>query len=168
MPSLAKTTSHWKLTTDSDGIAWLTIDKAGASVNSLSRGVLEELGEMLALIERTPPRALVINSAKSGFIAGADIKEIVQLETSEQAFQMIRAGQGLMDRLAALRCTTVAAVNGFALGAGSKSHWRAAIACVPTIRASRWGFRKCNLACIRGWAAPYDRCSSSGRLQPWT
>jgi 3-hydroxyacyl-CoA dehydrogenase/enoyl-CoA hydratase/3-hydroxybutyryl-CoA epimerase len=118
MPSLAKTTSHWKLTTDSDGIAWLTIDKAGASVNSLSRGVLEELGEMLALIERTPPRALVINSAKSGFIAGADIKEFVQLETSEQAFQMIRAGQGLMDRLAALRCTTVAAVNGFALGGG--------------------------------------------------
>jgi 3-hydroxyacyl-CoA dehydrogenase/enoyl-CoA hydratase/3-hydroxybutyryl-CoA epimerase len=113
-----KTTTHWRLTTDADGVAWLTLDKAEASVNSLSRAVLEELGAMLDLLQQAPPRALVITSAKSGFIAGADIKEFVGLTSAQQAFQVIREGQKLIDRLAALPCVTVAALNGFALGGG--------------------------------------------------
>jgi 3-hydroxyacyl-CoA dehydrogenase / enoyl-CoA hydratase / 3-hydroxybutyryl-CoA epimerase len=111
-------TAHWRLTTDEDDVAWLTIDKAQSSVNSLSRAVMEELGTMLEAIEHTPPRALIIGSEKQGFIAGADIKEFVSLENSEQAFQMIRGGQALMDRIAALPCVTVAAINGFVLGGG--------------------------------------------------
>ena len=35
--------AHWRLETDADGVAWLTLDKAGASANSLSRDVMEEL-----------------------------------------------------------------------------------------------------------------------------
>jgi 3-hydroxyacyl-CoA dehydrogenase / enoyl-CoA hydratase / 3-hydroxybutyryl-CoA epimerase len=111
-------TAHWRLTTDHDGVAWLTFDKAQASVNSLSRSVMEELGTMLDTIERAPPRALVVLSAKQGFIAGADIKEFLSIESSDQAFQMIRAGQALMDRIAKLPCVSVAAINGFALGGG--------------------------------------------------
>jgi 3-hydroxyacyl-CoA dehydrogenase/enoyl-CoA hydratase/3-hydroxybutyryl-CoA epimerase len=110
--------SHWQLKTDSDGVAWLTIDKAGAAVNSLSRDVMEELNAHLAQLEASPPRALVIASAKQGFIAGADIKEFVGVKTPEQAFEMIRQGQLVLDRLAALKCATVAAINGFALGGG--------------------------------------------------
>jgi 3-hydroxyacyl-CoA dehydrogenase/enoyl-CoA hydratase/3-hydroxybutyryl-CoA epimerase len=113
-----KATSHWRLSTDADGVAWLTIDKEGASVNSLSRAVLEELSEMLDLLQRSTPRALIVTSAKTGFIAGADIREFVGLSSVDQAFQVIRAGQQLVDRLAALPCVTVAALNGFALGGG--------------------------------------------------
>jgi 3-hydroxyacyl-CoA dehydrogenase / enoyl-CoA hydratase / 3-hydroxybutyryl-CoA epimerase len=109
---------HWRLTTDADGVACLTIDKAGATVNSLSRAVLEELDAILSRLERERPKALIVTSAKAGFIAGADIREFVSLKSSEEAFQMIRAGQGLMDRLAALPFPTVAAINGFALGGG--------------------------------------------------
>ena len=36
--------THWQLERDSDGIAWLTFDKAGASTNVLSRDVMAELG----------------------------------------------------------------------------------------------------------------------------
>ncbi len=109
---------HWTLSRDNEGIAWLSIDKAGASVNSLSREVLEEFDSILAQLERDAPKAVIVSSAKSGFIAGADIKEFVSLNSKEEAFQMIRAGQGLMDRLANLKCPTVAAINGFALGGG--------------------------------------------------
>jgi hypothetical protein len=35
------TLKHWKLDADGDGLAWLTIDRAGASINSLSAEVLE-------------------------------------------------------------------------------------------------------------------------------
>src|SRR5471030_2320350 len=67
---------HWKLKTDEDGIAWLVINKQGASANVLSEDVITELDEVLAAIEREMPKGLVIRSGKpSGFIAGADIGE---------------------------------------------------------------------------------------------
>jgi 3-hydroxyacyl-CoA dehydrogenase/enoyl-CoA hydratase/3-hydroxybutyryl-CoA epimerase len=109
---------HWRLTRDPDGIAWLTIDKAGASVNSLSRSVLEQFDEQLKHLVTNRPKGLIITSGKSGFIAGADIKEFTSLSSEAEAFQMIRAGQELMDRLASLPYPTVAAINGFALGGG--------------------------------------------------
>lgn len=110
--------ANWTMTTDETDIAWLTIDKRDATANSLSRAVMEELSAKITEIERAPPRALIITSAKQGFIAGADIQEFVGIQTSDQAFAMIREGQLMLDRLAALPCVTVAAINGFALGGG--------------------------------------------------
>ena len=111
--------THWKLETDAEGVAFLTLDKAGSSANTLSSEVLHELDARLAEIEAARPRAVVVASAKpSGFVAGADIKEFTALRTPEQAYTLIRAGQVVLDRLAALPCPTVAAINGFALGGG--------------------------------------------------
>jgi 3-hydroxyacyl-CoA dehydrogenase/enoyl-CoA hydratase/3-hydroxybutyryl-CoA epimerase len=110
--------AHWRLSTDADGIAWLVIDKADAAVNSLSREVMEELDALLRPLEQSPPRALIVTSGKPGFIAGADIKGFVGLQSADAAYQMIRQGQQVLDRLAALKCATVAAINGFALGGG--------------------------------------------------
>ncbi len=113
-----KNTTHWRLETDADGVAWLALDKAGASTNSLSRDVMEELDAMLAEVARAIPKALIVTSAKRGFIAGADIKEFVGIRTPDQAYELIRQGQLVLDKLAALPCPTIAAVNGFALGGG--------------------------------------------------
>lgn len=111
--------SNWTVTTDEAGIAWLTLDKAGASANSLSRIVMEELSAKIAEFERAPPKAIVVTSAKkSGFVAGADIKEFVGIQTPDEAYALIREGQLVFARLAALPCATVAAINGFALGGG--------------------------------------------------
>ena len=109
---------HWRLETEANGIAWLIIDKANAAVNSLSREVMEELDAILTALTRTPPKALIVTSGKNGFIAGADIKGFVGIESPDQAYDMIRQGQQVIDKLAALRCITVAAINGFALGGG--------------------------------------------------
>lgn len=113
-----KSSTHWRLETDADGVAWLALDKAGASTNSLSREVMEELDAMLAEVARALPQALIVTSAKRGFIAGADIKEFVGIRTPDQAYELIRQGQQVLDKLAALPCPTIAAINGFALGGG--------------------------------------------------
>ena len=113
-----KKSTHWRLETDADGVAWLALDKAGASTNSLSRDVMEELDAMLAEVARALPKALIVTSAKRGFIAGADIKEFVGIRTPDQAYELIRQGQQVLDKLAALPCPTIAAINGFALGGG--------------------------------------------------
>jgi len=109
----------WTLETDASGIAWLAFDKPGTSTNVLSRDTLLDLDTHLAALERSPPRGLVIRSAKSnGFIAGADVKEFVQLKSVEQGVEMVRSAQAVLARLESLPCPSVAIVHGFALGGG--------------------------------------------------
>lgn len=110
---------NWRMETDTDGIVWLCIDKDDAGANVLSGPVLTELANIIAPYKNNPPRGLVIHSGKSnGFIMGADINEFTQIESAEQAYELIRLGQQVLDHLEALRCPSVAAINGFALGGG--------------------------------------------------
>jgi 3-hydroxyacyl-CoA dehydrogenase / enoyl-CoA hydratase / 3-hydroxybutyryl-CoA epimerase len=110
---------NWQRETGADGISWLTLDKPGTSTNVLSRDILVELDTHLQAIKTNPPRGVVIRSGKaSGFVAGADVKEFVQLESAEQAFAMVRAAHAILATLEALPCPTVCIINGFALGGG--------------------------------------------------
>ncbi|HEV8017094.1 MAG TPA: 3-hydroxyacyl-CoA dehydrogenase NAD-binding domain-containing protein [Steroidobacteraceae bacterium] len=109
----------WKLERDAEGIAWLSLDKPATSANVLSGAVLMELDGLLGPLERDLPRGVVVLSAKkSGFIAGADIKEFTALSDEASGYQLIHRGQQVLNRLAALGCPTVAAIHGFALGGG--------------------------------------------------
>jgi 3-hydroxyacyl-CoA dehydrogenase/enoyl-CoA hydratase/3-hydroxybutyryl-CoA epimerase len=113
------TSAHWRLETDADRVAWLTLDVQGASANTLGSEVMRQLNDRLAEIEAAGPKALVIRSAKdSGFIAGADISEFTGLTDLEPAYRLVRTGQQVFDRIEALTMPTVAAIHGFALGGG--------------------------------------------------
>ncbi|MBS0377021.1 MAG: enoyl-CoA hydratase/isomerase family protein [Proteobacteria bacterium] len=120
------TAASWTLTREPDGIAWLTLDKPNTSANVLSAPVLTELDALLTEVSRQPPKGLVlISGKKSGFIAGADIREFTQLTDENQGYGLIRRGQQVFDRLEALPFPTVAAIHGFALGGGLET----ALAC---------------------------------------
>lgn len=109
----------WTLETDATGIAWLVFDKPGTSTNVLSRDTLLELDKHLSALASSPPRGLVIRSAKpGGFIAGADVKEFVELKSVEQGVEMVRSAQGVLARIESLPCPSVAIIHGFALGGG--------------------------------------------------
>lgn len=110
---------NWSLERDAEGVAWLTLDKPGTSANVLSGSVLLELDGLLASLEKEPPRALVVLSAKkSGFVAGADIREFTGITDADSGYLLIHRGQQVLNRLAALPCPSVAAIHGFALGGG--------------------------------------------------
>jgi 3-hydroxyacyl-CoA dehydrogenase / enoyl-CoA hydratase / 3-hydroxybutyryl-CoA epimerase len=112
-------TNTWSLEFDADRIAWLTCDTPGTSTNVLSAGVLRDLSLRLAEIAAKRPVGVVICSAKtSGFIAGADIKEFLKIRTPEEGYELVRAGQSVLQTLADLPCPSVAALHGFALGGG--------------------------------------------------
>jgi 3-hydroxyacyl-CoA dehydrogenase/enoyl-CoA hydratase/3-hydroxybutyryl-CoA epimerase len=116
---MSSTPRHWRLEVDAERIAWLAFDLEGSSTNTLGQAPMRELGEHLAEIEATRPRALIVRSAKEGgFIAGADISEFSGLSDLEQAYRLVRTGQQVFDRLEALPMPTVAAIHGFALGGG--------------------------------------------------
>ncbi len=115
---MTNNSNNWQRETDAEGIVWLTIDQAGAGANTLGRELVEELDDILGELEAQRPTGLVIQSAKSNFIVGADIKEFTHIETPEQARELIRRGQAVVNRLEGLRCPTVVLINGFCLGGG--------------------------------------------------
>jgi len=110
---------HWYLATNADNVVWCSLDKQGVSTNVLSSDVLSEFDEIVAGLEQAPPRALVIRSAKSnGFIAGADVNEFTAISDENQALEVITRVHALFNRLEALKCPTLALINGFCLGGG--------------------------------------------------
>jgi 3-hydroxyacyl-CoA dehydrogenase/enoyl-CoA hydratase/3-hydroxybutyryl-CoA epimerase len=118
-PEKIMSENHWNLERDENDIAWLAIDKQGGSANVLSAPVLSELNDVLAGLESSLPAGLVIYSGKPGaFIMGADINEFTKIESPDQAYELVRQGQQVLDRLEDLGCPSVAAINGFALGGG--------------------------------------------------
>ena len=110
---------HWKLARDEDGIAWLVLDKQGASANTLSEDVLTELNDVLEALESDLPKGLVIRSTKpAGFIAGADIDEFRDM--TDVAGDRGTPDAGARDDRSARpsECPTVAVIHGFCLGGG--------------------------------------------------
>jgi 3-hydroxyacyl-CoA dehydrogenase/enoyl-CoA hydratase/3-hydroxybutyryl-CoA epimerase len=128
-----RVSSHWSWHVDGDGIAWLCLDKQGASTNTLGREVMEQLHGALSALEQARPKGVVVWSAKpNGFVAGADITEFTGLRTPEQGYELIRGGQRVLDQLAAMPCPSVAAIHGFALGGGLEL----ALACTYRVAAN--------------------------------
>lgn len=110
---------HWHREIDEQGLLWLSLDRQEQKTNALSREVLQELDTELEAIQNEPPRAVVIRSAKEGgFIAGADIEQFTQLHNEEEAFELIRQGQKVFDKLQQLPCPSLALIHGYCLGGG--------------------------------------------------
>jgi len=110
---------NWRLDYDMDRICWLTLDRAGESANSLSQEVLTELEQIVSLLEKEPPKGLVLQSGKPGtFIVGADVREFDQVTSIEEAEGFIRSVHALFDRVEALPFPTVVTIDGFCLGGG--------------------------------------------------
>jgi 3-hydroxyacyl-CoA dehydrogenase / enoyl-CoA hydratase / 3-hydroxybutyryl-CoA epimerase len=103
-----------------DGIAVVTLDKADASVNVISRSVKDEMYGMLTALERDASvRAVAFFSGKrDNFIAGADIEEFVRLQSAADAEQLSRDGQAMLDRVAGFPKPIVVGIHGGCLGGG--------------------------------------------------
>lgn len=114
---------NWHLSTDDKNILWLALDRADSSVNSLNREVLEEFDHILSDIQQgnLKPTAVIIKSGKSnGFIAGADIQQFNQIKDVNEAFDLLRKGQVVYDKLENLSIPTVAMIEGFCMGGGTE------------------------------------------------
>jgi len=113
------TYTHWRLTRDDEGVAWLDFDTAGSATNTLSREALSEFDHVLSALSSAPPKGLVIRSAKSaGFIAGADIEEFTQIDSARAARELVKRGWDIFNRLAGVSYPTLALIRGHCMGGG--------------------------------------------------
>lgn len=103
------------------GIVEWRFDTQEAPVNSLGAAALVEWEEVLAELESCKwIRGVLLSSAKSSFIAGANIKEFPGIfsGTAESIRAWAAHVQTLCNRLESLPFPTVAAIDGVALGGG--------------------------------------------------
>ncbi len=113
--------SDWQVHSDDEGILWLTLDKQDTATNVLSASVLDQLNVLIDQILQNSPVAVIIRSGKkSGFIAGADVREFLQVSNRQEALIMIKRGQKVFTRLESLPCPTVALIEGFCMGGGTE------------------------------------------------
>ncbi|MBU4563221.1 MAG: enoyl-CoA hydratase/isomerase family protein [Proteobacteria bacterium] len=103
-----------------DGVAMVVLDHPTKPVNTLSVGLVEEVGQkMTGLLQDPAVKAVVLVSAKKDtFIAGADLDILQQATTAEEVSRLSREGNALLSAIAASPKPVVAAVHGAALGGG--------------------------------------------------
>ncbi|MDG2521653.1 3-hydroxyacyl-CoA dehydrogenase NAD-binding domain-containing protein [Caulobacter segnis] len=116
---------NFKIEVDGDGVALVTFDVPGRSMNTLTASVIKEIGEVVERIKTDAAiKGAVITSGKaSGFCAGADLGELggsggLGGGDLQQAFD---AGFALNKAFRALETCgkpVAAAINGLALGGG--------------------------------------------------
>jgi len=125
--------TSFRLETDEDGIALVTWDMPGRSMNVLDAAVLGELSD---IVERTTADAMikgvVITSGKEAFCAGADLNVLQSLgelyartlaakgeeAAASEFFEESRKASLLYRRIETCGKPWVAAINGTAMGGG--------------------------------------------------
>jgi 3-hydroxyacyl-CoA dehydrogenase / enoyl-CoA hydratase / 3-hydroxybutyryl-CoA epimerase len=119
MPAVA-TASMIRREIGDDHVCLLTFDRPDSGANIFDAATLDELSEHLDFVENDASlRGLIIASAKKSiFIAGADLKTLLQQAQSGDMGAFIARGQQIFSRLANLKIPTVAAIHGASAGGG--------------------------------------------------
>ncbi|MFT6102986.1 MAG: 3-hydroxyacyl-CoA dehydrogenase/enoyl-CoA hydratase/3-hydroxybutyryl-CoA epimerase [Candidatus Endobugula sp.] len=133
-------------------IAELVFDVSDSSVNIFNAKTVRELSAAVTVLQQsTSIHGLLIRSAKSAFIAGADISEFTPafLAGEEKVTELLDHSNQNFNAIENLAFPVVVAINGFALGGGCEL----TLACDYRIACDdvRIGLPETRLGIIPGW-----------------
>lgn len=143
----------FNVTTSSTGVMTVAMDVPQRPMNVFTPVVMEELESIVSEIEsRSDLRLVVFRSEKeSGFLAGADVRDIAAISGPAQAGRLIDAGQQLFHRVEHLKVPTLVVIHGPCLGGGLE--W--SLACDYRIArdnsSTKIGLPEIKLGVIPGW-----------------
>jgi 3-hydroxyacyl-CoA dehydrogenase/enoyl-CoA hydratase/3-hydroxybutyryl-CoA epimerase len=115
---------HFNVAVDTDGIALITMDSPGRSMNVFAPEVEAELAQVLErVVGDASIKGAIVTSGKQSFLAGYDLTEFLgkfgPSITAAEAYERFSGGlQKLLRRLETCGKPWVAAINGLALGGG--------------------------------------------------
>src|SRR5438046_413339 len=103
-----------------DRVCVLTFDRPESGANVFDSAAMAELSEHVDVIERDESlRGLIIASAKKSiFIAGADLKTLLQQAQTGELRDFIAQGQRVFNRIASQKIQVVEASHGACSGGG--------------------------------------------------
>ena len=134
------------------GIAELTFDLHGESVNKFNQATVDDLKAALSALEAEQGiSGLLVTSAKPVFIVGADITEFTRMFKAgkETIIEFAGHNSANLNRLEQLPFPSVAVINGYALGGG----FELCLACDFRVMstAARVGLPETKLGIVPGW-----------------
>lgn len=143
-----------------DAVQMLVIDHPPA--NALSGKVMKELDQSVEDFGKdSQAKVLVITGAGNfAFVAGADIRELIQIESARKGEELALAGQRILSKIENLSKPVIAAINGVCLGGGNEL----AMACHLRIASdrARFGQPEINLGVIPGFGGTQRLARLSG------
>jgi len=151
------------LLTVENSILTITINRP-AQLNALNGNTLTELEMAVNDAEKNSEiKAIIITgSGEKAFVAGADIKEFMNYSPDE-AQVMSRKGHRIFDKIESCSKPIIAAINGFALGAGCEL----AMACHLRVAAENAKFSQpeVNLGVIPGYGGTQRLIQNLGKTK---
>jgi len=113
---------HLAIATGADGVAVLTLDNAVESMNVVADDWIDEMNTAIAqLRDDVTVTGVVITSGKKAFMAGADLKAMVEAYgtmTPHEAFAFSQKATAMHRALETMGKPVACAMNGLALGGG--------------------------------------------------
>jgi len=111
---------------EKDGIVTLCFDNKERGANVLNQKFVSVFkGAVVKLTEEENLQGVILTSAKSDFIAGADLEMMIRADEAAKTSEWIEDFKGQLRKLETLGVPVVAAINGSALGGG----YEVALAC---------------------------------------
>lgn len=163
------TMSHFSLDRDEAGIAWLTMDVKGRSVNVMAHEVMAELYAAIDELVVNPPVGFVFQSGKErGFIFGADINEFAGFQTKERLRAHIDGVLACFQKIEDLPCPTIILVDGICVGGGLELALAFDRIIAVDTPSCQFGFPEINLGLLPGYggsARAYERMGLAGALK---
>jgi len=131
-----------------DKIAYITINREEA-LNALNSKIMQRLDEIFSELESDEEVVVVVitGAGQKSFVAGADVKEI--LDAGESRTALITKGQHIFSRIRNSSKVVIAAINGYALGGGLEL----ALACDIRIasHSAKFGLPEAKLGLMPGY-----------------
>ncbi len=127
------------------GVAVATLNRP-AALNALANELLATLVATVEQLDQSPDvRAIIVTGGPRVFAAGADLKQLAEARFDDMVFSVRFA---LWDRLKQVKVPLIAAVSGFALGAGCEL----AMACdlIVASETARFGQPEINVGIMPG------------------
>ncbi|MFO7982778.1 MAG: 3-hydroxyacyl-CoA dehydrogenase NAD-binding domain-containing protein [Desulfuromonadales bacterium] len=105
-----------------EDIAVVTLDTPGEKVNILNESFLSQLDETAEKLnqEQGLKGAVVLSAKKKGFIAGADVHQIEDVDTPEEGARLSRQGQDILQKWGNFNFPVVCAIHGHCMGGGTE------------------------------------------------
>lgn len=98
-------------------VATLTLNNPPRNVLNLA--LMDELEKCVDTLHKNDTvKAVILTGSGSLFVAGADIKVIASIKSTEDGEKLARRGQSLFSKIEQMHKPVIAAINGFCLGGG--------------------------------------------------
>jgi enoyl-CoA hydratase len=141
--------SETEINLDIDGAVATACLSTEGGLNVLSSGLLDKIGQAVQHVRAAKDvRIFRLTATGKVFIAGANIKELIQLDSAGAA-ALAHKGHRVFAAIAELPCISIARIHGAALGGG----FEIAMACDfrVAISSAKVGLPETSLGLIPGW-----------------